>query len=155
MKGRGAVVRATKALAKIAKSGDRADLDALQVSETYMLAMRHAPKTISEAHAAALLAIEERLPPLTPGPVRAHWTAEMVARFKSSWARHNGNTYRVGRELGITEPAAYRAHRRFILAGATPTAEKPPRKARDGRALAGTPSTSGQKNAPATLSAGP
>ena len=119
----GALTKVMITLRQLGKKGDRADLDAYMASEALAMLKQLIPAksipTVGAAYDKALEHIEQRHRPLAPGKHRAHWTADMVARLKASWARH-GNPYRVAKELQITERAAIAAHHRFVVQGTPP-----------------------------------
>jgi hypothetical protein len=124
----------TAALARIGRRGDRADLDAFMASEQgamlkALIPLRSMP-AVTAAYDKALKAIEQRHKPLAKGPHRARWDAGMVERLRLLWAFHNGNAYRVARDLRVTERAARRAYERFLIAGTPPTSQPQARLAR-------------------------
>jgi hypothetical protein len=149
----GAWVKINKDLTKLARSGDLSDLRDYLAGDVYfsasVLVQPMQRLALIRCIARVMRQCYRRTVPRPPK--QGFWDAAAVAQFKASWARHKGDHYRVARDLGITPGAARAAYSRFVVAGATPSHQNPPRKAQEARSSAESTCAAGRNAAPVRL----
>lgn len=120
---RGTFTRATAALARIARGGDRIDLDRY-LRQHLQQAIRDMTPDMAVAFVHVIgetrAKIDARLPLAPPSNRTKRWDAERIAELRASVAKHGEVWIRVALDLGIAPGAARLAHRRYIVGGAAP-----------------------------------
>lgn len=137
-------------IGRIARNDDLATLDAYIGSETFLSEFAALPPqkrpSVFTAYRTARENCLKRKPVAAPREAKADWKKPgEIDRFKRLWLKHGGNTYRIARDMRITEGAVKVAYSRFIRHGVTTTyltgtGKKPPRLAQQ-RQLASQPSS--------------